>query len=190
MTTDPTTEALGPEIEYALGYLSHHAAPVDKDAAIADLRKHVADRLREAEETLRDLLDERNALAADLDAARERLDDALPRLGRQEGTIKQLRGERDAAREEIERLQKANTRRWADAKVAAAAARTREKELREKFERATWIAVHLFAMVTPEQWRDTGGDDGQGHYEGDYRAEQMRDELNELLASATEEDAE
>ncbi len=43
--------------------------------------------------------------------------------------------------------------------------------------RAVFLAEHLWAMVPREVWRDSGGDDGQGHYEGDYRAEQVRDEL-------------
>lgn len=34
-------------------------------------------------------------------------------------------------------------------------------------DRARHLVVHLFRMITLEQWRDTGGDDGQGHYEGD-----------------------
>jgi hypothetical protein len=34
-------------------------------------------------------------------------------------------------------------------------------------------AEHLHAMIRQEDWRATGGDDGQGHYEGDYRAESV-----------------
>jgi len=44
-------------------------------------------------------------------------------------------------------------------------------------DRARHLAKHLFAMVTLEQWRDTGGDDGQGHYEGDYRAAELEEEI-------------
>lgn len=39
------------------------------------------------------------------------------------------------------------------------------------------LAENLFQMIPPEIWRDHGGDDGQGHYEGDYRAEQVQHEL-------------
>jgi hypothetical protein len=44
-------------------------------------------------------------------------------------------------------------------------------------ERAAYIAEHLFQMIDPQTWRDSGGDDGQGHYEGDYWAEQTWEEI-------------
>lgn len=44
-------------------------------------------------------------------------------------------------------------------------------------DRARHLAKHLFAMVTLEQWRDTGGGDGQGHYEGDYHAAELEEEI-------------
>jgi hypothetical protein len=47
-------------------------------------------------------------------------------------------------------------------------------------ERALFLAEHLFQMVPRSVWRDSGADDGQGHYEGDYRAEQVQNELAEL----------
>lgn len=50
--------------------------------------------------------------------------------------------------------------------------------------RAVFLAEHLFQMIPQEVWRATGGDDGQGHYEGDYRAEQIREELRALAARA------
>jgi hypothetical protein len=53
---------------------------------------------------------------------------------------------------------------------------------RERLERALFLAEHLHAMVPQSIWRDSGGDDGQGHYEGDYRAEQIATELRELAA--------
>ena len=43
--------------------------------------------------------------------------------------------------------------------------------------RATYVAEHLWQMVDRETWRAAGGDDGQGHYEGDYYAEQVRLEI-------------
>lgn len=44
-------------------------------------------------------------------------------------------------------------------------------------DRARHLTRHLFQMTTLEQWRDTGGDDGQGHYEGDYRAAELEEEI-------------
>lgn len=46
--------------------------------------------------------------------------------------------------------------------------------------RAVFIAKHLFQMVPKEAWRAQGADDMQGHYEGDYWAEQTREELAAL----------
>lgn len=42
------------------------------------------------------------------------------------------------------------------------------------------LAERLFALIDRETWRATGGDDGQGHYEGDYRAEGVEAQLVEL----------
>ena len=47
----------------------------------------------------------------------------------------------------------------------------------ERLARAVWIAQHLFQMIDRDTWRATGGDDGQGHYEGDYHAENIREEI-------------
>jgi hypothetical protein len=49
--------------------------------------------------------------------------------------------------------------------------------MRETLARAAFIAEHLMQMIDPQTWRDSGGDDGQGHYEGDYRAEQIHAEI-------------
>lgn len=57
------------------------------------------------------------------------------------------------------------------------AVRSRE---RERLERALHLAEHLFLMVPQDVWRDSGGDDGQGHYEGDYRAAQVQEELRAI----------
>jgi hypothetical protein len=78
------------------------------------------------------------------------------------------------------------TRRIAEALDASL---TREQQLVEALRRAVYIAEHLFQMVPREVWRDSGGDDGQGHYEGDYRAEQLREELSELAAQAETREA-
>jgi hypothetical protein len=39
------------------------------------------------------------------------------------------------------------------------------------------LARQLFQMIPREVWRDHGGDDGQGHYEGEYHAEQIEQSL-------------
>lgn len=44
-------------------------------------------------------------------------------------------------------------------------------------DRARHLAKHLFLMVDQKAWRDSGGDDGQGHYEGDYHAERIGEEI-------------
>lgn len=61
----------------------------------------------------------------------------------------------------------------------------RTKE-RGDLERAVYLAEHLFQMVPREVWRAQGGDDGQGHYEGDYWAEQTQTEISELRARCSE----
>lgn len=47
----------------------------------------------------------------------------------------------------------------------------------EALRRAAVVAENLMGMIDQETWRATGGDDGQGHYEGDYRAEQLAEEI-------------
>lgn len=49
--------------------------------------------------------------------------------------------------------------------------------LRATLARAAYVAEHLHAMIDRDTWRASGGDDGQGHYEGDYRAEQVACEI-------------
>lgn len=51
------------------------------------------------------------------------------------------------------------------------------QRLQEKFADAVNLAEHLEQMIDPETWRATGGDDGQGHYEGDYRADGVRAQI-------------
>lgn len=51
------------------------------------------------------------------------------------------------------------------------------KDTRAERDRLLFLAEHMFAMIPQSVWRDSGADDGQGHFEGDYRAEQVRDEL-------------
>lgn len=50
-------------------------------------------------------------------------------------------------------------------------------KLRGLLDRAAWIAEHLMQMIDRETWRASGGDDGQGHYEGDYREAQTFEEI-------------
>ena len=44
-------------------------------------------------------------------------------------------------------------------------------------DKARHLASHLFQMIDRETWRATGGDDGQGHYEGEYRAAGIEEEI-------------
>lgn len=48
--------------------------------------------------------------------------------------------------------------------------------------RAAFVAEHLMQMIDPQTWRDTGGDDSQGHYEGDYHADATAAEISEWKA--------
>jgi hypothetical protein len=56
--------------------------------------------------------------------------------------------------------------------------------LEQALARTVYLAEHLLQMIDRETWRAHGGDDGQGHYEGDYRAEQVASELRDLAALA------
>jgi hypothetical protein len=73
------------------------------------------------------------------------------------------------------------------ARTALPALAERCLALEEALRRTRYIAEHLYQMIDRDTWRATGGDDGQGHYEGDYRAEQIGLELRELAALAAEE---
>lgn len=79
---------------------------------------------------------------------------------------------------------------WCHARLAHEGVDALEAELvveRERAERLHFLAERMFQMIPPEVWREQGGDDGQGHYEGDYWAEQLRDELVALSAASTQE---
>lgn len=52
--------------------------------------------------------------------------------------------------------------------------------------RAAHVAENLMGMIDRQAWRDTGGDDGQGHYEGEYRAEKLADEIRSWASIAAE----
>jgi hypothetical protein len=72
-----------------------------------------------------------------------------------------------------------------DRLAAALAEAERERDgLRSKLARAAYCAEHLMQMIDRETWRAHGGDDGQGHYEGDYHEAQMALEVKEWAALA------
>lgn len=50
---------------------------------------------------------------------------------------------------------------------------------RLRFERALYLAEHLFQMIPREVWRDQGAE-WMGQYEGDHWAEQTLAELQEM----------
>jgi hypothetical protein len=63
----------------------------------------------------------------------------------------------------------------------------RVRELEDALRRATFLAEHLMQMIDRETWRATGGDDGQGHYEGDHHEAEVARELKDLAALASPE---
>jgi hypothetical protein len=69
------------------------------------------------------------------------------------------------------------------AQDAARAADARVEALSNLAADVLWLAEHLFQMISRETWRATGGDDGQGHYEGDYRAEFVETQLQDARAA-------
>jgi hypothetical protein len=72
-------------------------------------------------------------------------------------------------------------------KRRAQAAEARVRELEDALRRATFLAEHLMQMIDRETWRATGGDDGQGHYEGDHHEAQVALELKRLATLASPE---
>ena len=77
--------------------------------------------------------------------------------------------------------------RWLLAELARVSAE--RDELREALADAAITARHLHAMIPRQVWRDTGGDDGQGHYEGDYRASKIAEDIERAAALARGGDA-
>ena len=53
-----------------------------------------------------------------------------------------------------------------------------QRLVQAEVKRLRTLVTNLFLMVDQDAWRATGGDDGQGHYEGDYRSEQLAEEIN------------
>lgn len=74
--------------------------------------------------------------------------------------------ERDRAIAEAERLKR----------IAGSRFDLYEKAIAER-DRARHLAKHLFQMIDRQAWRDSGGDDSQGHYEGDCHAERTEEEI-------------
>lgn len=58
------------------------------------------------------------------------------------------------------------------------------KQLRDALGRAAFVSRHLMEMIDRDTWRASGGDDGQGHYEGDYHAEKTAEEIEGWAALA------
>lgn len=68
-------------------------------------------------------------------------------------------------------------------------AEERVRELREALDRAVYLGQHLWQMIPQDVWRASGAE-AMGQYEGDYRAEQVRDELAALASVPPEPVAE
>lgn len=70
-----------------------------------------------------------------------------------------------------------------------AAQAERVADLEAALRRAAYLAENLHGMIDREAWRAHGGDDGQGHYEGDYRAVNVAKEISDLRALAGDDAA-
>ena len=68
------------------------------------------------------------------------------------------------------------------AEKRAESAERENGRLRANLADAAELAGHLFQMIDPQTWRDWGADDGQGHYEGDYRAEKVAEQIKRFRA--------
>jgi len=71
---------------------------------------------------------------------------------------------------------------------AVDALEARVRELEAALREATSIARHLYGMIDSETWREHGGDDQQGHYEGDYRAATVTEDIKRLAALGGDEE--
>lgn len=58
--------------------------------------------------------------------------------------------------------------------------------LAKALRRAAYVAEHLMQMIDQETWRASGGDDGQGHYEGDYHEGQLAMEIKRWIELASD----
>jgi hypothetical protein len=86
--------------------------------------------------------------------------------------------------DEAEQSREEADRRWSRSEARLEAeTRARENAERELIG-TTKLARQLWGMIPKDVWRASGGDDMQGHYEGDYHAEMIRDRLDAALAAA------
>lgn len=97
------------------------------------------------------------------EAARARIEDFVLCLRNEDGTIEQPPGE---GRERLV--------------VDLSLLLSECDQSRKALARAAHLADNLFSMIDPSTWHRAGGDDGQGHYEGDYHAEQCAQEIHSL----------
>lgn len=52
-----------------------------------------------------------------------------------------------------------------------------DHETLQVLKRCVYLAEHLMLLIDDETWKATGGDDGQGHYEGLYHRDKIYEEL-------------
>lgn len=102
--------------------------------------------------------------------------------------LQQARDERDAARRNMYEANGRWDAMWSAEQDAREAAEAEVRRLTERLDRVLYLAEHLWQMVPQAAWREHGAE-WMGHYEGDYHAEKVRDELAEaraLLADSPE----
>ena len=126
--------------------------------------------------------------ASEAAVIRKALDGGVPLLNRKERMARRKRAEKALATLEARVEVELELRKAAYERIAALEARLAEAG--RALRRTVYIAEHLFQMVPQETWRDSGGDDMQGHYEGDYHVEKVREELAEIRAALPPESAE
>ena len=144
-----------------------------------------------AEEALALAAEIRRLGALDAEHYPERLEHAIAALEAQAARVEELE-RKLAASHEATRQVAADATAERDAALAQWKLTLRQyRELsaqleaaREALRRAAYVAEHLMQMIDPETWRLEGGDDMQGHYEGDYRAARLAEEIKEWAALA------
>jgi hypothetical protein len=103
----------------------------------------------------------------------ERLDVCKQEAKRQYDRAEAAEAERDALRRQL-----------AAEKWVLRRAILKQTVLEDALKRAAYVAEHLMQMIDRETWLASGGDDGQGHYEGDYREAQIALEIREWATLA------
>lgn len=92
----------------------------------------------------------------------------------------------EAAERNVKAAEWAMTRHAEWYRASEARAEAAERDLataREELRGTVKLALQLHAMIPREVWRSQGGDDQQGHYEGDYHAEYIETQLIAALRS-------